>query len=162
MHHRRRTVRQWRDRQRKIACKFARGDWKSLARRILAPHPPPRPGTRDAAAARYSVAATIPRGDSEMAAWKRCGRACPEFDSDQSRPGLNLLPCNRDGSVGGPLCCIDRSPKLKAARLGRPFLGRCRPVAPGGGVLPPRKCSCSRPHTRPIMHGWIALTPYDF
>ena len=25
-----------------------------------------------------SIAATMPRGDSEMAAWKRCGRACPE------------------------------------------------------------------------------------
>jgi hypothetical protein len=23
-------------------------------------------------------------------------------------------------------------------------------------------CSCWRPHTRPIMHGWIASTQYDF
>jgi hypothetical protein len=44
--------------------------------------------------------------------------------------------------------------RLKAARLGGLFLhSRSEVVA---GVL------LARPHTRPIIHGWIAWTPYDF
>jgi len=48
------------------------------------------------------------RAPSGPAARKR--RACPEFDSDQGRPGLSLLCCNRDGLCGmGPLLFIELS-----------------------------------------------------